>query len=212
MTASRIANVTAALWTGPAAGAAAGPAAGGAEREGGIGQALGGLCRALFEEVIEIGAAGPATHGARGASARGALGDRLAGLAAAFTAASGERVLVVDAKASGEAAAQAVSAEVPLALVAWPERSALQLVDADGADLPFAIYRRDACLARIRALEGALAGSADRTALEGGLEAARDAALGLERISLAALGLAEGGRPGGSPRGPRDGLRGREEG
>lgn len=151
MAASRIANVSVIIRTGSAAGAPVEAAALGAERDSGTGRSLVGLCRALFDQVIEIGAGGSGTD-----------------LAAALSAATGERVLVVEAEAG-----RAVTAEGLLALVAWPERSALRPVDADGADLPWAIFRREECLAQLQTLE-------------------------IERVPLAALGLdANDGRPGG---------------
>ncbi|MFO0690702.1 MAG: hypothetical protein U0900_18525 [Myxococcota bacterium] len=121
---------------------------------------VGALCRALFEEVVEIGIDG----GAGGAGLRAP--EPRAQLVAALSAATGERVLVVDAVDAGP-----LDAEVVLALVAWPEADAVVPVDRSGADLPFGLYRREVCLAKLGAPEAGLA---------------------VERVPLAALGLAGG--------------------
>ena len=200
MAASRIANVSAVIRTRPAAGAGA---AGEGDRDRRAAQALGVLCRGLFDEVVELDVGG---------AGEGPGAD----LAAALAAASGDRVFVLEAEAGRSA-----TAETLLALVAWPEGRAVQPVAGD-VDLPWALFRREACLERLRAREGVDDAGRERSALAGSL----GATLGVERVSLATLGLvdaiadfdadaharAETDTPGGPARDPRGGFGRRGEG
>lgn len=100
------------------------------------------------------------------------------GLAHVLSNAQGDRVLVVtdDVPEGGM--------DVWLALVAWPERDGVVVVGGDGVGAEgalAAIYRREPVLAAARALLATP--EASRAALDARLEA--------ERVTLAALGLAD---------------------
>lgn len=142
------------------------------------GDSLAALLPLLFEDVIRIAAPD-------GAAAR----------AQALLAARGERVIVVR---EGEGRA---SADLLLALVAWPERAVVEVFAGDpvaGGDPIAAIYRREGLVERARALRAG-AGPADELARVVP-EAER------LRVDLARLGLDDGpialflgGSPGSTP-------------
>jgi hypothetical protein len=167
MGASRIANVSAAvLATGTSRTASPGP-----------------LLAQLFEDTLWVGDVLPAALAARLVPRPGPGGAGLAGLAAAVVAAAGERVLVV-----GEGDPLA-SAELLLALVAWPEAAiVLPTVEAAGdargrGGVPIGIYRREDLLARAEAMLASGAPGSDFEAFVVGLE--------VVRVPLARLGLSD---------------------
>lgn len=171
MEASRIANVSAAVLLGGAQAARS-------SRPAGAGDSA-DLPARLFEQALRIGEiGGEARLLGPGIEPEHPV-DFVDGLAAAILAARGERVIVV-----GEGDPRA-SAEVLLALVAWPEKPVV-LVEPESLGQPGApshplgIFRRDALEERAHAR--ARAGAWSLAALLAGLE--------VERVSLAQLGLA----------------------
>lgn len=186
MGASRIANVTAAIARRPIAHAAAGACSDGGDAAGSEASApaasdaerLAQLCRALFDDVLWIEGEGEPPAGCRGVNPGCEPDDVLAALCAAAAVARGERLLWLE---PDRAPGATFRADAMLALVAWPEQAAVELVDAAGRALPLAIYRRDALLAQRcgpEAQRGQARASQRRTP---GLEP--------ERVTLAALGL-----------------------
>jgi len=111
------------------------------------------LLAALFEEVLIVGGDPPATaHGRRVADVEGPQ-CALRGFVSALAAASCERILVVATDLP------LVSADLLLALVAWPESDAVVPRTAGGLHPLCALYRRDPVLAvaRARLADGRLA-------------------------------------------------------
>ena len=110
------------------------------------------LLAGLFDEVMLVGGDPPAD--APGRRVRDVEGTRcgLRGLVSALDAAGGERVLVVATDLP------LVSADLLLALVAWPEADAVVPRTADGSHPLCALYRRDPVLplARERLAAGSL--------------------------------------------------------
>ncbi len=110
------------------------------------------LLAGLFDEVILVGGDPPAD--APGRRVRDVEGPRcgLRGLVSALEAAGGERVLVVATDLP------LVTADLLLALVAWPEADAVVPRTADGSHPLCALYRRDSVLpvARARLAAGVL--------------------------------------------------------
>ncbi len=145
MEASRIANVSAALLVGFVGTPMDVPRAGRA-------RSLAALMARLFEDTLHVGdpasvgASSPVAWSGRHVPCREDRRDGVSGVAAAIAAARGERVIVV-----GEGDPR-VSAELLLALVAWPEATVVMPADAAGSSPLRAIYRRDDLLARARAL------------------------------------------------------------
>lgn len=145
MEASRIANVSAALLVGFAGRPMADPRAGHA-------RSLAALMARLFEDTFEVGDAAPvgdrtdSAPSGRRVPCRGDRRDVISGVAAAIEAARGERVIVVGDADPG------VTAELLLALVAWPETAVVMPVDAAGSSPLRAIYRCDDLRARARAV------------------------------------------------------------
>ena len=169
MEASRIANVSAALLVGFSGPPTDLPRAGRA-------RSLAGLMALLFEDTLQVGDPLPAAASGRHVPGREDRRDAVTGIAAAIAAAHGERVIVV-----GEGD-PLVSAELLLALVAWPEAAVVMPADATGSSPLRAIYRRDDLLARARAvLEGADPPPSFETFVAG---------LEIVRIPLPRLGLA----------------------
>lgn len=173
MEASRIANVSAAVLLG-------GAQAERSSRPTGAGDSA-GLPARLFEQALRIGEIGGEARVLEpGIESENPVGY-VDGLAAAILAARGERVIVV-----GEGDPRA-SAEVLLALVAWPEKPAV-LVEPErpgppgAASLPLGIFRRDALEERAHARARPGAASPELADFLAGLA--------FERVSLAQLGLA----------------------
>jgi molybdopterin-guanine dinucleotide biosynthesis protein A len=111
------------------------------------------LLAALFEDVLIVGGRPPATAcGRRVADPEGPQ-CALRGVASALAAASCERVLVVATDLP------LLSADVLLALVAWPEADAVVPRTASGLQPLCALYRREPVLAvaRARLADGRLA-------------------------------------------------------
>lgn len=133
------------------------------------------LLDTLFEETLLVG--GEPEQAAPGRRVQDPPGPRCAlrGLVGALEAATAERVLVVATDLP------LLSADLLLALTAWPEADAVVPTDAKGDHPLSAIYRREVCLAVARAhlADGRLALSA--------LLAEVDS----DRVPLAALGLAD---------------------
>ena len=98
------------------------------------------LLAGLFDEVMLVGGDPPAD--APGRRVRDVEGTRcgLRGLVSALDAAGGERVLVVATDLP------LVTADLLLALVAWPEADAVVPRTADGSHSLCALYRRDSVL------------------------------------------------------------------
>lgn len=137
MGASRIANVTAAMLVGFGSAPPAPSTRSSAS--------LVELVEALFEDTLWVGDPGPAAARGRHAPITSAHRSPLVGLAAALEAAEGERVIVFATDDSPR-----VDAELLLALVAWPESAAVQVVESGSAVPVCAIYRRDDLLAAAR--------------------------------------------------------------
>ena len=173
MEASRIANVSAAVLIGPARAASAPRSAEAAGIEGLLGQ--------LFEQTLRIGGVDDAGSPSGRVGDPGRATDGVTGLATAILASRAERVIVVG---SGEPLA---SAEVLLALVAWPDKPIVLVLPDDpgrpGApSAPFGIFRRDALEGRARAQLESAKDLPDLETFLAGLE--------IERVTLARLGLA----------------------
>jgi hypothetical protein len=167
MGASRIANVSAAvLATGASRTASPGP-----------------LLAQLFEDTLWVGDVLPAALAARHVPRPGPSGVGVAGLSAAIVAAEGERVIVV-----GEGDPLA-SAELLLALVAWPEAAiVLPAFEASGdargrGGVPIGIYRREDLRARAEAMLASGASDSDFEAFVAGLE--------VVRVPVARFGLSD---------------------
>lgn len=169
MAASRIANVTAAVLVGLGQGARSS-------------SELADRMAALFEDTLWIGDPPPDGAPGRFVSVASAQRDPVAGVAAAIEAARGERVIVV-----AEVQSARVGAELLLALVAWPERAVVMVVEAEKSIPVCAIYRREDLLERARKL---LASPSSPTSLETFLSG-----LEVERVTLARLGLGGGPHP-----------------
>ncbi len=167
MGASRIANVTAAVLVG--AGRSASPTSVRADA------ALADQLAALFDDTLQVG--GPPPAAAPGRFVPVAIEDRdsVVGVAAAIEAARSERVIVF---AAGQGL---VGAELLLALVAWPERAVVWVVEGGQALPVCAIYRREDLLASARSV---LANPSVPTSFETFLSG-----LEVERVTLAQLGL-----------------------
>jgi hypothetical protein len=145
MEASRIANVSAALLIG----------FDGTRMEGlrsGRARSLAALMAQLFEDTLQVGdpasvgESPPAALSGRRVPCRRDRRDVVTGVAAAIAAARGERVIVV-----GEGDPWG-TAELLLALVAWPEVAVVMPADEAGSSPQRAIYRCDDLRARARAV------------------------------------------------------------
>lgn len=169
MVASRIANVTAAVLVGLGQGACSS-------------SELVDRMAALFEDTLWLDDRPPDGAPGRFVSVVGAQRDLVAGVAAAIEAARGERVIVVAAAESAR-----VGAELLLALVAWPERAVVMVVEGERSLPVCAIYRREDLLASAR---NVLASPSSSTSLETFLSG-----LEVERVTLARLGLGGGPHP-----------------
>jgi len=110
------------------------------------------LLAALFEDVLIVGGDPPATAWGRRVPDPEGPQCALRGVAAALAAASCERVLVVATDLP------LLSADLLLALVAWPEAEAVVPRTASGPQPLCALYRRDPVLAvaRSRLADGRL--------------------------------------------------------
>jgi molybdopterin-guanine dinucleotide biosynthesis protein A len=111
------------------------------------------LLAVLFEDVLIVGGDPPATACGRRVADLDGPQCALRGVASALAAASCERVLVVATDLP------LLSADVLLALVAWPEADAVVPRTASGLHPLCALYRRDPVLAvaRDRLADGRLA-------------------------------------------------------
>ncbi len=144
----RLAILSAAILTGGAhAGAAAAPPSS---------QKTARLLREIFEEVLAVGGEILPDGATRTVPDLPGPECPLRGVASALAAASGERVLVL---AGNGSPVLEPSADLLLALVAWPEADAVVLRTANGLEPLCAIYRRDPVLrvARLRLAAGKLA-------------------------------------------------------
>jgi molybdopterin-guanine dinucleotide biosynthesis protein A len=145
------------------------------------------LLDGLFDEVLLVGGDPPADAPGRRCPDGGGPACALRGLTAALAAASCERVLVVATDLP------LVSADLLLALVAWPEADAVLPRDGDGLQPLCALYRRDTVLpvARARLAAGDLA-------LRGLIDAVAVSTLGaddLARVDPAGTALANVNTP-----------------
>ncbi|MBJ20150.1 MAG: molybdenum cofactor guanylyltransferase [bacterium] len=175
MRAGRLGNVTGALLMGGAS-SRMGRDKAGLEWDGepwGIRAAR--LLEGLFEEILLVG--GDPAPDAPGRRVADPAGPRCAlrGLVAALGAASSERVLVIATDLP------LLSADLLLALTAWPEYDAVVPSDAQGDHPLCAIYRRDTVLPMAR---DRLA--CERLSLKGLLERIDTA-----RVTLAEFGLGD---------------------
>lgn len=172
MESSRIANVTAAVLVGFGDAAARKP------RPSRIGS-LAPLLSQLFEETLWVGDGRSTGAVGRPVLRPGNRRDGVSGIAAAIAAARGERVIVID---EGDALA---SAELLLALVAWPEAAIVLPLSGEAADTvcPRGIYRCDALRARAEEQLEGRAPTSDFETFVAGLE--------VVRVPVATLGLSD---------------------
>lgn len=173
MAASRIANVTAAVLVG--AGRSASPTSARADA------ALADLMAALFDDTLWVGDPPPAGAPGRCVPLASADRDSIVGIAAAIEAARSERVIVFAAEQGR------VGAELLLALVAWPERAVVSVVEGERLFPVCAIYRREDLLASARSVLASPSASISFETFLSGLE--------VERVTLARLGLDSGPHP-----------------
>jgi molybdopterin-guanine dinucleotide biosynthesis protein A len=163
------------------------------------------LLAGLFDEVILVGGDPPAdTPGRRVRDVEGCRCG-LRGLVSALAAAGGERVLVVATDLP------LVTADLLLALVAWPEADAVVPRTADGCHPLCALYRRDSVLPVARArlaagvleLRGLLGATDTRFLDEAEMERLDPAGHALSNLNtpddLARIESLIGGTHGGSP-------------
>lgn len=134
------------------------------------------LLARLFEETLLVGGAPEAAAPGRRVVDPAGPSCALRGLVAALDASEAERVLVVATDLP------CLTADLLLALTAWPEADAVVPTDVRGDHPLCAIYRRERCLATARAR------------LESGQLALSDLLHGVEtaRAPIEALGVAEG--------------------
>lgn len=137
----------------------------------------------LFEDTLWVGDVPPGELAVRHVPCPGPRGDGVTGLAAAVVAAEGERVIVV-----GEGDPTA-SAELLLALVAWPE-AAIVLPRSGGSGdargsgrVPTGIYRREDLRVRAEALLASGTPVPDFESFVAGLE--------VVHVPVARLGLSD---------------------
>jgi molybdopterin-guanine dinucleotide biosynthesis protein A len=145
------------------------------------------LLDGLFDDVLLVGGDPPGDAPGRRCPDGDGPACALRGLTTALAAASCERVLVVATDLP------LVSADLLLALVAWPEADAVLPRDGDGLQPLCALYRREAVLplARARLAAGDLA-------LRGLIDAVEASALGpedLARVDPAGTALANVNTP-----------------
>ena len=173
MGASRIANVTAAVLV--KAGGSASPTSARADA------ALADQLAALFDDTLWVGDPPPAGAPGRFVPMASEDRDSIVGVAAAIEAARSERVIVFAVEQG------LVGAELLLALVAWPERAVVWVVEGERLFPVCGIYRREDLLASARSV---LASPSSPISFETFL-----AGLEVERVTLARLGLDSGPHP-----------------
>lgn len=171
MESSLIANVSAAVLVGFEVAAST-------PRPSRIGS-LAPLLSRLFEETLWVGDGRSSGTVGRPVARPGNRRDVVSGIAAAVAAAHGERVIVID---EGDALA---SAELLLALVAWPEAAIVLPVSGEAADTdcPRGIYRCEALRARAEEQIEGRAPTGDFETFIAGLE--------VVRVAVATLGLSD---------------------